>query len=148
LFFRVNAVNSTECSREMADVKKKWQDIPFFFSLNPWFFFFKIDNGHIERKEDIKALEVKYMNTFAESISRVLCKMALPKDTYNSLPWLCFINRSRSTCSTKQNISVPPLYQIKNWWVPCWLTTLFSTCTLNGFSNTNNKYIKQTNIFL
>ena len=23
----MNAVNSTECSREMADVKKKWQDI-------------------------------------------------------------------------------------------------------------------------
>lgn len=51
------------------------------------------------------------MNTFAESISRVLCKMALPKDTYNSLPWLCFINRSRSTSCTPdcfQSLRLPP----------------------------------------
>jgi ketopantoate reductase len=59
----------------------------FFFSLNPWFFFFKIDNGHIEKKEDIKALEVKYMNTFAESISRVFTRME------QSVLEHCFNNR-------------------------------------------------------
>lgn len=81
------------------------------------------------------------MNTFAESVSCVLCKINIPKNTYNSLPRLCLINRTRSTSCTPQYLVSLPLY-FQPQTISCHLFFYFcyfsvALCTLDSIHSVN-----------